>query len=86
MAKPAGGPKPPQGRKDFDEDDWTWCSPADAPVNPERSLKESPNPFLLVYLKLDSLDYFVELTTHWSTKGDVTVKKCKDGTVCFLCS
>lgn len=32
MAKPAGGPKPPQGRKDFDEDDWAWCSPADAPL------------------------------------------------------
>lgn len=22
MARPAGGPKPPQGKKDFDEDDW----------------------------------------------------------------
>lgn len=29
MARPAGGPKPPQGKKDFDDDDWglsTWCS------------------------------------------------------------
>lgn len=23
MAKPAGGPKPPPGNKDFDDDDWT---------------------------------------------------------------
>lgn len=32
MAKPAGGPKPPQGKKDFDEDDWIWCCPPDAPL------------------------------------------------------
>lgn len=34
MAKPAGGPKAPQGRKDFDEDDWIWCCPSDVPLTP----------------------------------------------------
>lgn len=47
MARPAGGPKPPQGKKDFDEDDWGWCSSSCCSFNPEHTHVDLQNIFYL---------------------------------------
>lgn len=64
MARPAGGPKPPQGKKDFDEDDWGWCLSSYCSFNPRTRSRGFAKHFLLVYLKRDSL-VFVATATSW---------------------